>query len=118
MNTIGERIAYLREIQNIKQKELAAAIGITAATMSKYENNINIPSADILSKIADELKTSTDYLVGRTSYVNPYLAASFSKYSTERLFELILKLDSQNKLRIYERVLTLLELQSEGKETH
>lgn len=115
MNTIGERIIYLREAQNIKQKELAAAIGVTAATMSKYENNINVPSADILSKIAGVLKTSTDYLVGRTSYTNPYPANSFSRYSTERLFELILKLDSRNKMRIYERVLTLLELQSEGR---
>lgn len=113
MNTIGERIAYLRDIQNLKQKELAEEIGVTAATMSKYENNINIPSADILAKIADALKTSADYLIGRTNYTNPYIASEYSQYSPKLLFDIISKLDKENKIRIYERAITLLEMQTE-----
>ena len=113
MNTIGERIAYLRDIQNLKQRELAEEIGVTAATMSKYENNINIPSADILAKIAIALKTSADYLIGLTNYTNPYIASEYSQYSPKLLFEIISKLDKENKIRIYERAITLLEMQTE-----
>lgn len=112
MNTIGERIIYLREINEMKQKDLAEAIGVTKATMSKYENNINIPNADILAAIAEALNTSTDYLVGRTSHIRPYVNGKFSEYSTEKLFDIILKLNKENKIRIFERVITLWENQT------
>lgn len=110
MSSIGERIAYARELCDMKQKDLAETVGITNATMSKYENNINIPNADILAKLASALNTSTDYLVGRTNNVFPY-HISAGDYSTENLFNLILKLNNKNKIRIFERALTLLEEQ-------
>lgn len=36
MRTIGKRIVDLREGLNMKQKDLAEAIGVTKATMCKY----------------------------------------------------------------------------------
>ena len=111
MNTIGERIAYLRDLNSVKQKELAEKIGVTKATMSKYENNLNIPNADILAKIADALSTSTDYITGRTNRITSY-NCTVQKYSTEKLFNIILQLNDENKIRIYERALTLLEQQN------
>jgi len=113
MKNIGERIRYMREVKNIKQKDLAEMIGVTKATMSKYENNVNIPNADILALIADALTTSADYLIGRTNYTRPYADSSFSKYSTEKLLDTILKLNQENKIRIFERVMTLWESQTE-----
>ena len=110
MNTIGERISYIRDLQGIKQKELAEIIGVTKATMSKYENNINIPNADILCKISEALRTSTDYLVGRTNRMVPYKNTT-EAYSPEKLFNIILKLNDENKIRVYERAVTLWELQ-------
>lgn len=111
MNTIGERIGYLRDILNMKQKVLAEQIGVTKATMSKYENNINIPNADILCKIAEALDTSTDFLVGRTSHIKAYQNSNITEYSTEKLLEIVLKLNDDNKIRVFERALTLLEEQ-------
>lgn len=111
MDTIGERISYLRDILNIKQKSLAEQIGVTKATMSKYENNINIPNADILCKIADALDTSTDFLVGRTSHIKSYQNSNIAEFSTDKLFDLILKLNHDNKIRVFERALTLWEEQ-------
>lgn len=113
METIGERIVYMRELADLKQKDLAEAIGITKATMSKYENNINIPNADILCKIAEVLNTSTDFLVGRTNHLTPYTNSGQIEYSTEKLFDVILKLNKENKIRVFERVMTLWEQQTE-----
>lgn len=111
MDTIGERIIYLRDLRDMKQKDLADAVGVTKATMSKYENNINIPNADILCRIAEVLDTSTDYLVGRTSHLRPYKNSDLSEFSTEKLFDMILKLNKENKIRVFERVMTLWEEQ-------
>ncbi|MBE7043625.1 MAG: helix-turn-helix transcriptional regulator [Ruminococcaceae bacterium] len=108
MTTIGERIVYLRDLYEIKQKDLAETIGVTKATMSKYENDINIPNADILCSIADALNTSTDFLTGRTKQINPYFNTQ-EEYSTEKLFDLILKLKKENKIKVFERALTLWE---------
>lgn len=110
MNTIGKRIIYLRDLYDIKQKDIASAIGVTKATMSKYENDINIPNADILCKIAEFLKTSTDFLVGRTNSISPYSNRN-EEYSTEKLFDMLLKLSNENKIKIFERTMTLLEEQ-------
>ena len=112
MDTIGERINYLREIRNIKQKELAEAIGVTKATMSKYENNINIPNADILCKIADALNTSTDLLVGRTSNIKTYKNYSPDEFTTKDIMKIITKLNKENQIRIFERALLLYDIQS------
>lgn len=112
MDTIGERINYLREIRNIKQKELAEAIGVTKATMSKYENNINIPNADILCKIADALNTSTDFLVGRTSDIKAYKNYSPDEFTTKDIMKIITKLNKENQIRIFERALLLYDIQS------
>ena len=64
--TIGERIAERREDLGLKQYQVAERIGVTKTTMSKYENNINIPNADILARLAMVLNTSADYLCGIT----------------------------------------------------
>lgn len=110
MNTIGERISYVRDLRELKQKELAELIGVTKATMSKYENNINIPNADILGNIAKALNTSTDYLVGITNHLLPY-SEMHPEYSTERLLDIILKLNEENKILVFERAFALLEKQ-------
>lgn len=114
MESIGERIIYLRDLKNLKQKDLTEKIGVTKATMSKYENNINIPNADILCKIAEALDTSADYLLGRTSHLKPYGENGGGEYSAEKLFDIILKLNKENKIRVFERVLTLWEEQTEN----
>ena len=105
MNTIGKRIVYVRELRDLKQKDLASIIGVTKSTMSKYENDINV-----LRNIAEALQTSTDYLVGRTDCFTPYNDTTYS-YSPEKMFEIILKLNEDNKRLIFERAITLIEKQ-------
>ena len=38
---LGSKILELRRQQNITQEELAAALGVTAAAVSKWENNVS-----------------------------------------------------------------------------
>lgn len=69
MKEIGERIAQRRTDLNISQEALAELVGSTQRQVSKYENGINKPTSEVLSKMADALQTSADWLLGRTEII-------------------------------------------------
>jgi transcriptional regulator with XRE-family HTH domain len=68
---ISERLEAVLEEKNIKQKELAKAIGVTEVTISRYLNGERKPRPDIIIKMADYLGVSTDYLLGMTESTQP-----------------------------------------------
>ena len=60
-----ERIKYLRQTRELNQVQLAEKLGTTKQSISNWENDNIVPSVDMLEKIADFFKVSTDYLLGR-----------------------------------------------------
>lgn len=110
MNLLGKRIIDSREALNMKQKELAELIGVTKATMCKYENGQNIPNADILCALARALHTSSDYLLGLSDIREPYGQNWFYiEPSEQEMIRLVLSLSHDDKLRISERATILHE---------
>ena len=108
METIGERIVNLRESLDMKQKDLAQKIGVTQATMCKYENNQSIPNADVLRSLSKVLHTTADYLIGNSSLkVSHDHEAMLVPSDDKELFELILSLSHDDKIRIMERAAIL-----------
>lgn len=73
MIDIGSRILARRKHLNITQKQLAQKTGITEATLSRYENNLREPKAEIIALLAKVLETTTDYLLCNTHNPNPYI---------------------------------------------
>lgn len=67
MNTIGENIAALRKQKGFTQEALASAIGVSAQSISKWENNTNMPDIMLLPIIADIFHVDIDTLFGRQS---------------------------------------------------
>lgn len=63
--TLGNKIKYLREKNNLSQKELAKILNIANSTLSQYESDVRVPSDDIKILIADYFNVSLDYLLGR-----------------------------------------------------
>lgn len=66
MDSLGYRIKYLRERNNISQKDFANKIGVSNTVLSRYESGDRKPDYDTLQLIADFFEVSTDYLLGRT----------------------------------------------------
>lgn len=66
MGNIGEKITNLRQELGLNQKQLAEKVGITEASLSRYENNLREPRAEIISRISEVLNCSTDYILGLT----------------------------------------------------
>ena len=62
---LGHNILTLRKQKGITQEELAAALGVTAAAVSKWENNYTLPDVLMLSALADFFTVTTDELLGR-----------------------------------------------------
>lgn len=55
-----------RKELGITQKEIASIINVSQQCYSDYENGKTAPDLMTLSKIADVLNTTVDYLLGRT----------------------------------------------------
>lgn len=114
MTTIGERIVFLRDEREMSQKELAAKLHITAATLSRYENNIYEPKVEILRDMCTILKTTSDFLLGFTqSFEIPDTATTTPITPVEyRMVKSYRKLSPDNQIRIMERIETLYEVQN------
>ncbi len=61
---IGRRIAAFRKERGITQVELAARLGVTQGSLSQYEIGQARVVAEMLLKIARELRVSADELLG------------------------------------------------------
>ncbi|WP_082236037.1 helix-turn-helix domain-containing protein [Halobacillus massiliensis] len=62
---IGKRIKYLRNKNNLSQKRLSEALGMSNVQLSRYESGARQPDYDTILKIADYFDVSIDYLFGR-----------------------------------------------------
>jgi len=61
--TPGGRIAHLRKKRKLTQKALAETVGITSATLSKYESGGYPFRTDLLIRFSRELKASADFIL-------------------------------------------------------
>lgn len=61
------RLRDLREDADLKQKEIAAILGIDQRIYSNYEIGKREIPTHLLIKLADYYKTTTDYILGRTN---------------------------------------------------
>lgn len=69
MDTLGERIAYLRNKEGLSQRKLMDILGFQ--NLSKYEKNTREPSLDILKLLSSYFNVSLDWLItGRECVFN------------------------------------------------
>lgn len=61
-----QNLKNLREDHDIRQRTLAAYLGVSQNTYSQYENGIISISPEMLIKLGDYFDVSVDYLLGRT----------------------------------------------------
>ena len=66
----GERIKELREKENVSQRELGEAIGLTRSSINQFEQQYDIIPIKRLNQIANYFDVSIDYLLGLTSIKN------------------------------------------------
>ena len=60
---LGEKIKKYREMKNIKQSEIADMLGVSPATISKYEAGTLEPSIESIKKLSELFEISIDELL-------------------------------------------------------
>lgn len=59
-------LAMLRQERGISQRQAAAALGVSQALLSHYENGLREPGLNFVVKACDFYHVSADFLLGRT----------------------------------------------------
>lgn len=67
--SLGNKIKKTRTEKGLTQKELAIQSMIPQKNLSTYENDLVMPAADTLKKIAEALSVTTDYLLGGSKII-------------------------------------------------
>lgn len=63
----NERLALLLQKKNMTQKDLAVKAEVTEAAISHYVKGNRTPRASVLTRIAEALDTTSDYLLNGTA---------------------------------------------------
>lgn len=85
----GDYMMLLRKKKKLSQAALGELIGTSGDVVGRYERGDITPSIEVVSKIADALQVSIDYLIGKTKM-------ELDREAIERL-EAISELPEQNK---------------------
>lgn len=63
---LGKNIKALRKSKGLSQEELAVKLNVVRQTISKWEQGLSVPDADILISISKEFETPVNTLLGET----------------------------------------------------
>lgn len=63
----SENVKRLREEKSLTQAELARRVGVTQPTIAQYEMGIKIPTIVVGARLAEQLGTTCEELIGSAS---------------------------------------------------
>lgn len=63
---LSENIRRLRKAKGLSQEELAVKLNVVRQTVSKWEQGLSVPDADLLLALSDALETPVGTLLGET----------------------------------------------------
>ena len=63
MKSIGERIKALRKNAHLTQQALGEIVGLHGSNISRVEQNMVIPTGDVIAKMSEYFNVSCDYIL-------------------------------------------------------
>lgn len=91
------RLRELRLNKGLRQEQVAKLIGVNKSAISTYENDTRQPSFEILVRLANLYRVSTDYLLGQTSSRSVDLSG-LSEQDAALICELVETLTKKNEI--------------------
>lgn len=71
---LNENIRIMRRERGLSQEELAARLHVVRQTVSKWEQGLSVPDAELLIALAETLETPVSALLGETIQAEPSTA--------------------------------------------
>lgn len=96
MKNFGDNLMLMRKKKKLSQAALGKLIGTSGDVVGRYERGDITPSIEVVAKMADALKVSVDYLIGKTSFL-------FDQEILERI-EAMSQLSEENKAFVFRLV--------------
>lgn len=91
------RLRELRLNKGLRQEQVARLIGVNKSAISTYENDARQPSFEILVRLANLYRVSTDYLLGQTNSRSVDLSG-LSEQEAALVCELVETLTKKNEI--------------------
>ena len=63
---LNENLKAIRKSKSLSQEELAARLNVVRQTISKWEQGLSVPDADLLVSLSEVLETPVSTLLGET----------------------------------------------------
>jgi len=95
-----DRLKQARADKGLSQSKLADKIGVHVTNISRYERGENKPTTQVLSKLANALSVSADYLMSGT--IDENATKSISDKELLEQFKKIEQLPNQKKMLVKE----------------
>ena len=105
---LSVRLKQQRMQTGLSQKEFAEKINLAYAQYNRYERGDNVPNAETLSKLADALNISVDYLLEGEE--KDAATANFEDKDLLKLFQEVEGLDKEDKDYIKKVVSDLVKI--------
>lgn len=102
MLDIGNKITQLRKAKNWSQGELADKIEASRAIIGKYERNENLPSIEMVLKMAKAFGVTVDFLLGEGEF------SAYDKETVERI-QNIQKMDDSTRSILFNVIDTYIQ---------
>ncbi len=102
------RLKELRTDNDMLQSDLAEKLNLKSSAISKYEKGLTQPSIETIKKLAEIFSVTIDYLVGASDIKNPYDVNRITPNEAD-LVDRFRRLSYENKIRIDERIKTMIE---------
>ena len=67
----ADNLKTLRRARGLSQEELAGRLHVTRQTISKWENALSVPDAELLLRLAEELEVPVSRLLGGPAEEEP-----------------------------------------------
>ncbi|WP_342330259.1 helix-turn-helix transcriptional regulator [Pedobacter sp. FW305-3-2-15-E-R2A2] len=99
---IGSKISTLRKEKGWSQGDLAKKINASREIIGKYERNENLPSIEMVAKMAKAFGVTTDFLIGEGEN------ASYDKEIVDRIND-IQKMDAETKSILFNVIDTYIQ---------
>ena len=64
---IAKTLINLRELNFLTQIDIAKHLHLSSSTISHYEKGLTVPPTEVVYRLADFYKVTTDYILGRSA---------------------------------------------------
>lgn len=97
MNTLGERLTYVRKKKGYTQSSLAEAIGVSRGVIFNIEKNKTIPQAIVVNAICQTLRINKDWFLRGTGRMENTSEAVLSTKILAELYQVTRELSEEEQ---------------------